>query len=139
MMPALAYVVTLVAFAAIDAVWLGTMAGRVYRPLIGDILLDGFRIGPAIAFYLLYAVGLVVFAVAPALKGGGVASALGFGALFGFFAYATYDLTNFATLRNWGLTITLVDLAWGTFVSGVASAISVLVCGWLMRTFGLSA
>lgn len=136
---ALAYLVTLVAFAAIDAVWLGSMAGRIYRPLIGDILLDGFRVGSAIAFYLFYAAGLVIFAVAPALKGGTVLSAFAFGALFGFFAYATYDLTNFATLRSWGLAITLIDMAWGTFVSGLASALAILACGWLFRVFGLSA
>jgi len=135
---ALSYVVTLVVFTVIDGLWLGTMAGRIYRPLIGDILLPGFRVGPAIAFYLLYAAALLIFAVLPALKSGNLVGAFAWGALFGFFAYATYDLTNFATLKNWGLGITLIDMAWGTFVSGLGSALAFLACRWLLRATGLS-
>ncbi|MCX5495688.1 DUF2177 family protein [Kaistia dalseonensis] len=138
MINALAYVVTLVLFAAIDTVWLGTMAARIYRPLLGDILLTGFRAAPAVVFYLFYAVGLLIFAVLPALKGGSVGTALLWGALFGLFAYGTYDLTNYATLRNWGATITMIDMAWGTFLSGTAAALSFLVTTWLARLIGLT-
>jgi uncharacterized membrane protein len=135
---ALTYVVTLVVFAVIDSVWLGTMAVKIYRPLLGDILLPGFRAAPAIAFYLVYAVGLFIFAVLPAMRSGEWTTALVWGALFGFFAYATYDLTNYATLRNWGLTITLVDIAWGTFVSGLGATLAYFGTTWLSRVSGLS-
>lgn len=135
----LAYVVTLIVFSAIDAAWLGTMAARIYRPLLGDILLPGFRPAPAVVFYLFYAVGLVLFAVAPALKGGGLGTALLWGALFGLFTYGTYDLTNYATLRNWGTAITVIDMAWGTFVSGAGAALAYLLTSWLARQFGLNA
>ncbi|OYX13148.1 MAG: hypothetical protein B7Z15_08260 [Rhizobiales bacterium 32-66-8] len=135
---ALSYVVTLVVFLVIDALWLGTMSEKIYRPLLGDILMDGFRKGPAISFYLIYAAGILIFAVVPALKEGSWNTALLWGALFGFFAYATYDLTNYATLRNWGLTITLIDLAWGTFVTAIGATIAYFVASWLLRSFNMS-
>ncbi|SHF95419.1 Uncharacterized membrane protein [Kaistia soli DSM 19436] len=137
MLNALTYAVTLVLFAAIDTVWLGTMAARIYRPLLGDILLESFRPGPAVIFYLFYAVGLVVFAVLPGVKGAGAGYALLWGALFGLFAYGTYDLTNFATLRNWGVAITAIDMTWGTVVSGVAAWLATVIASWLARQFGL--
>ncbi len=137
MLNALTYVVTLVIFAAIDSVWLGSMAARIYRPLLGDILLDGFRPAPAIVFYLFYAVGLVIFAVMPGVKSGNAGSALLWGALFGLFAYGTYDLTNYATLRNWGLAITAIDMTWGTVLSGVTAYLATLSASWLGRQFGL--
>lgn len=117
-----AYVATLVAFIVVDGVWLATMAARLYRPILGDILAAEVNIPPAIVFYLLFPIGVLVFAVLPALKTGSLATALIYGALFGFFTYATYDLTNHATLRNWALQITLVDIAWGSFVSAFAAA-----------------
>ena len=108
-----AYLSTLVVFVLVDFVWLSTMAGRLYRPILGDILAPSVNFAPAIAFYLVYPIGIVAFAVLPALKSGGVPSALIYGAMFGFFTYATYDLTNHATLRNWTWQITLLDIAWG--------------------------
>lgn len=137
MLYALTYLVTLVIMAAIDSAWLASMAARIYRPLIGDILLDGFRPAPAIAFYLLYAAGLVIFAVLPGLKGDGAGGALLRGALFGLFAYGTYDLTNYATLRNWGLAITAIDMAWGTVLSGVTALLATLAVGWLAGRLSL--
>ncbi len=137
MLNALTYVVTLVIFAAIDSVWLGSMAARIYRPLLGDILLDGFRPAPAIVFYLFYGVGLVIFAVMPGVKSGNAGTALLWGALFGLFAYGTYDLTNYATLRNWGLAITAIDMTWGTVLSGVTAYLATLVTSWLGKQFGL--
>jgi uncharacterized membrane protein len=137
MLNALTYVVTLVIFAAIDSVWLGSMAARIYRPLLGDILLDGFRPAPAIVFYLFYAVGLVIFAVMPGVKSGNAGTALLWGALFGLFAYGTYDLTNYATLRNWGLAITAIDMTWGTVLSGVTAYLATLSASWLGKQFGL--
>ena len=90
------------------------MAPRFYKPTLGDIMLPGFKLPPAIVFYLLYPAGLVIFAIAPALSGGVMGTAALYGALFGLFTYATYDLTNQATLRNWTSQLTLVDAAWGS-------------------------
>ncbi len=116
-----AYATALVAFVVIDGAWLATMAARLYRPILGDILAASVDLAPAIVFYLVFPVGLVIFAIAPALKSGTLSTALIYGALFGFFTYATYDLTNHATLRNWAWQITLVDIAWGSFVSAAAA------------------
>jgi uncharacterized membrane protein len=121
---ALAYVLALVVFAAIDLAWLTAMAPRLYHPMLGDILLGTVKIAPAVLFYLVYPVGLTVFAVLPALREGSVVTALGLGALFGLVGYATYDLTNFATLRNWTLQLTVIDMAWGAALSALASALS---------------
>jgi uncharacterized membrane protein len=118
------YLVALVTMVAIDLAWLGVMAPRFYKPVMGDIALPSFNLAPAIAFYLLYPVGLVIFAVAPALKSGSVGTALIYGALFGFFTYATYDLTNQATLRNWTSQLTLLDVAWGTVLAGLTAALA---------------
>lgn len=122
---ALAYGATLVVFAVIDTTWLTLMGDRLYRPLIGSMLAENFRIAPAIAFYAVYAAGLTVFAVWPGLTGdGGWKKALLWGGLFGFFAYATYDLTNLATLKSWSLKLSIIDMAWGAFVSASSSAIA---------------
>ena len=121
---ALAYALALVIFAGIDLSWLIAMGPRLYRPMLGDILLDGVKVGPAVLFYLIYPVGLTVFAVLPALREGSVVAALALGALFGFVSYATYDLTNFATLRRWTLQLTAIDMVWGAALSALASALS---------------
>ena len=126
-----AYLAALATFVAADMVWLGAMAPRFYRPTLGDILLSGVNLPPAIVFYALYPVGLVIFAVAPALKTGSIGAALLHGALFGFFTYATYDLTNHATLRNWTLSLTLLDVAWGTILAALSSAAGMWIAGRL--------
>ena len=118
----ISYVAALVVFVAVDMVWLGTMSGRFYKPMLGDILAPQFNMAAAAAFYLLYPVGLVIFAINPALKAGGISTALLFGALFGFITYATYDLTNQVTLRNWSSLLTVVDMAWGSFLGAVTGA-----------------
>jgi uncharacterized membrane protein len=117
----IAYGSAALVFLALDAVWLSTMAERLYRPAIGHLMMDKPAFGPAIVFYLMYLVGVVVFAVAPALASQRWQTALGLGALLGLICYATYDLTNQATLRDWPLRVTLVDLAWGTFVTAMAA------------------
>lgn len=120
------YLAVLLPFGAVDAVWLSLMGPRLYKPTLGDILLTDVRIGPAIAFYLIYPVGLLVFAVMPGLKSGSAATVIGYGALFGALAYATYDLTNFATLRNWTLQLTVLDIVYGAAASAIAAFISFL-------------
>lgn len=117
-----AYVAALAVLAVLDAVWLGVVAKDFYRGQIGHLMAEQVRFGVAASFYLLYVVGIVVFAVAPALAAESVTRALMLGALFGFFAYLTYDLTNLATLRGWSWQVTLADIAWGGFVSAAAAA-----------------
>jgi uncharacterized membrane protein len=103
--------------AGLDAVWLISTNASVYRPVLGSILSPTVRPIAAVLFYVLYLVGVVIFAVAPAIRSGHWRDATIMGALFGFFAYATYDLTNQATLIVWATKITLMDLSWGTFLT----------------------
>lgn len=135
MIYAVAYLSILLPFGLLDAVWLSLMGPRLYKPTLGDILLANVNVPAAVAFYLIYPIGILVFAVLPALKAGSVAPALLYAALFGALAYATYDLTNQATLRNWTLQLTLADIAWGAIASGAAGAASYYVTrtvgGWL--------
>ncbi len=134
-MYAVTYLAILLPFGMLDAVWLSLMGPRLYRPTLGDILLTNVNLPAAIAFYLIYPIGILVFATLPALKAGSVGPALMYGALFGLLAYATYDLTNQATLRNWTLQLTLADMAWGAVASGLAGAASFYITrtvgGWL--------
>jgi len=116
-----AYLAAGIAFLAIDSVWLMTMADLLYRPLLGDILAESFNLVPAILFYLIYIGGIVLFAVRPALASGRWTPAAVFGAAFGFCAYATYDLTNHATIRNWPAIITVADLCWGTVLTATSA------------------
>ena len=125
---AIAYVATGLAFAAIDAVWLRAMGPTFYRASIGSLLADRPNFAAAAAFYLIYIAAILFFAVTPAFaQAGGWKTALGHGAAFGFAAYATYDLTNQATLKVWPLRLTLVDMAWGTILTGAAATIGFLV------------
>jgi uncharacterized membrane protein len=132
MIYAIAYLAILLPFGLLDAVWLSLMGPRLYKPTLGDILLANVNVPAAVSFYLLYPIGILVFATLPALKAGSVAPALIYAALFGALAYATYDLTNQATLRNWTLQLTLADMAWGAIASGLAGAASY----YATRTFG---
>lgn len=119
-----AYLATLIVFVAIDFVWLSSMADRLYRPMLGDLLAPNFQLAPAVAFYLLYAAGLTFLAVRPGLVAGSLGTAVLYGAVLGFTAYATYDLTNQSTLKNWSTVLTIADLIWGTFLSAVAAGSS---------------
>jgi uncharacterized membrane protein len=129
----IAYIGVLVVFGAIDASWLSTMGPVLYRPALAEILAPNLRIAPAIAFYLMYPVGVVVFAVTPALRSGSIASAFVLAMLFGALAYATYDLTNYATLRVWTLQITVLDIVYGALASGIAAVAAVLLVRFTAR------
>jgi uncharacterized membrane protein len=129
---ALPYIATLVIFAGVDLIWLGVIAKGFYRAQLGDLMAPQLNVWAAVAFYLTYAVGLVVFAVRPAMISGAWIDAALFGAVFGAMAYATYDLTNLASLRNWPVMLTAVDLAWGTLLSSMAAALAFVVT----RSFG---
>ena len=116
-----AYVSTLVVFLLCDMAWLGTMANRLYRPTLGDMMLGSPDLPAAAAFYGIYPIGLVIFAVLPALKSASLPEAALSGALFGFFTYMTYDLTNQATLKNWTLQLSAIDIGWGTLLGAISA------------------
>jgi uncharacterized membrane protein len=120
---AAAYVAALAFFAVIDTLWLGIVARGFYRAELGDLLAPQVRLGPAILFYIVYVAGIIVFAVAPAIRAESLLTALVMGGLFGFFAYATYDLTNLATLRDWPLRMSVVDIAWGTALTAMGAVV----------------
>ncbi|MBN8844501.1 MAG: DUF2177 family protein [Sphingomonadales bacterium] len=124
------YAVTAILFGILDALWLTKVGPKLYRPEIGDLLMDGWRPAPALAFYALYILGIQIFAVGPALAAGKWQVAAGYGALFGFFCYMTYDLTNHATMKIWSTKVTLADIAWGTAATGVAAG----AAAWLILT-----
>jgi uncharacterized membrane protein len=123
-----AFASTFVIFVAIDMIWLRSMADTLYRPTLGDMLAPAFRLGPAALFYPVFVGALTYFAVLPSLEPArSLASALLNAAIFGFAAYATYDLTNQATLKNWSTVLTVADLAWGTVLSAVAAGAGHLI------------
>lgn len=118
--------------AVLDFLWLSTMTKAFYRPRLGALLNEQPVWAPALLFYFLYGAGLLVFVLRPALiDGSGMLAVLLWGCLFGLVAYGTYDLTNHATIRDWPLAVTVVDMAWGALISGVASVIGV----WVARKF----
>jgi uncharacterized membrane protein len=125
------YLVTAIGFLGCDAVWLSIMASRLYRPALGGMLRESFAPAPAIAFYVIYIAGILIFAVAPARAAGVWYGATWRGALLGLIAYATYDLTNQATLRDWPLAITLADLCWGTMLTALTATIGFIAARWL--------
>ena len=116
-----AYFAAAVAMAVLDLGWLSYAVKAFFEPAVGGLLAEKTNNTAAVLFYVLYVVGIVFFAVTPALRGGGWTAALGMGAAFGFFAYMTYDLTNMATLRGWPAWLALMDISWGTFVTSVAA------------------
>lgn len=120
----LAYLGALVSMLALDAVWLGLVMPSVYQAALGPLLLPEPRWGAAALFYLAYPVGIVVFAVLPAWRARAPRQGWWLGALYGALAYATYDLTNLATLRGWPVHIVVVDIAWGAVISALAAAAS---------------
>lgn len=130
----LLYLVTLAIFFLIDMVWLGLVAKNFYRRQLGGMLSPKVNWPAAILFYLLFIAGLLLFVIAPSLKCGGALQALWQGAFFGLIAYATYDLTNLATLNNWPLLVTVVDLAWGAVLGGTVSFFSALAGAKLFRS-----
>lgn len=121
------YVVSFVVFFAIDLIWLGIIAKNLYQKQVGHLLKTDVNWVAAIVFYLLFIAGLVYFVLLPNAGDGNVLKVLLTGAIFGFITYATYDLTNLATLKDWPLKITIIDLAWGTFLGASTSTIAYLL------------
>lgn len=122
------YLVAALLFSLIDFVWLGTIAKSFYTSMIGKLLLDKPNLVAAVVFYLLFIVGLVVFAIVPASReGNSVANAFRLGALFGFFTYMTYDLTNLATIKGWSAKLVAVDVIWGTVLASTVSGLTAVI------------
>jgi uncharacterized membrane protein len=122
----LQFLVVAAAFAIIDAIWLKTM-NPFYRRQIGELMADKPNLGYAVVFYVIYIAGIVFFALRPTLDGGSWPSAAGYGAALGVFAYATYDLTNAATLKTWPWQLIVVDILWGAALTALAT-----LAGWLV-------
>ena len=125
------YLLTVPVFFAIDLIWLGLVARSFYQKHLGYILSPEVNWPAAIVFYLIYIVGIIFFAVRPALEVESLSRALLLGAFFGFITYATYDLTNLATLKDWPLIVVIVDIAWGTVLCALVATGSFLIGRWL--------
>lgn len=117
----IAYVTAALVMAGLDLTWLSQTGDRIYRASLEGVMGDKANVPAAVTFYLLYIAGIVYFGVRPALEDQAWRSALLNGALFGFFCYMTYDLTNLATLKVWSLKVTVIDIAWGCLVTGVSA------------------
>ena len=126
----LSYLLTTVVFFIIDMTWLGFIAKGIYARYLGGFLSDQINWAAAIVFYLLFIIGIFLFVIFPALEKQSWQHALLFGALFGFFTYATYDLTNLATLKGWPLNIVFIDIVWGMVLTG-----SVSVSGYFIANY----
>jgi len=121
------FLIALPVFFVIDMVWLVLVAKKFYQEQIGFLMKPGINWLPAIIFYLLFIAGLVIFVISPAVEKHSWVHALIFGALFGLITYATYDLTNLATLKDWPLLVTVVDLIWGSVLASSISLITYLI------------
>jgi uncharacterized membrane protein len=119
----IAYVAAGIVFGAMDAVWLRWSGPNLYRPIIGEIMAENFRMGAAGVFYLIYLAGMVWFAIKPGLESASVANALLNGVLLGALCYATFDLTSQAVMKVWATKISVLDIMWGAFATGTTSAI----------------
>lgn len=129
---AAAYASTAVVFLGIDFIWLSTISNSFYRNRIGSLLLDYPNLGIAGLFYLVYVAGIVHFAVMPAVHGASWATALVNGALLGLVAYGTYDMTNLATLKDWSVSVSVVDMIWGTALTGLAATCGYSFTVWMV-------
>ncbi|MDT8419528.1 MAG: DUF2177 family protein [Desulfuromonadales bacterium] len=125
------YLLTIPVFFAIDLLWLGVVAKNLYQKNLAHLLSPEVNWPAALLFYLMYIVGIILFAVRPGLEAQSLAKAALWGALFGFFTYATYDLTNLATLRSWPIKVVVVDIVWGTLLCTLVASLSYLIGRWL--------
>ncbi len=125
------YLLTVPVFFAIDMVWLGLVAKNFYNKYLGKLLTDNVIWSSAIVFYLVYIAGIIYFAVLPAVEKGGLGKAVLNGALLGGLAYATYDLTNLATLKDWPFTVVWVDILWGMILTALVAAAGYQIAIWV--------
>ncbi|MBE0499894.1 MAG: DUF2177 family protein [Desulfuromonadales bacterium] len=125
------YLLTIPVFFAIDLLWLGMVAKNFYQHNLSHLLNPAVNWPAALLFYFVYIAGIILFAVKPGLDAQSLAKAALWGALFGFFTYATYDLTNLATLRDWPIRVVMVDIAWGTLLCTLVASGSYLLGRWI--------
>lgn len=125
------YLLTVPVFFLIDMIWLGYVARNFYKEQLQSLLSPQVNWTAALLFYFIYIAGILFFAVRPGLEAGSLARACLSGALFGFFTYATYDLTNLATLRDWPVLVSVVDICWGTLLCTLVGSASYLIGSWL--------
>lgn len=125
------YITGLIFFLILDALWLGIVAKNFYAQELGYIMASEIRWGAALLFYLLYILGLTLFVTLPSWQSDSIAQSIMFGAFFGLVCYATYDLTNLATIKDFPLKVVVFDMIWGAFVTGATSALTVyLALSW---------
>jgi len=127
----LTYLITVIGFLIIDGAWLTIVMKPMFVSMLGDMLRTQISVAPAAIFYLVYVVGILFFAVAPAAGDGNWMAAFGRGLFLGLLAYGTYDMTNLSTLKNYQLSIALIDTAWGGVVSGITAVIGVFAARWI--------
>ena len=127
----ISYLLTFVVFLMVDMLWLGVIAKNIYQKYLGGFLSDNVNWTAAIIFYFIFVVGISIFAIYPAINKDSVFNAILMGALFGFFTYATYDLTNLATLKGWPLKIVFIDILWGTTLSAIVSFSGFYIVKWI--------
>jgi uncharacterized membrane protein len=125
------YIIAFIIFLAIDAIWLGLVAPKFYKEQIGHLMAEKPNFIAALVFYVIFIVGVVYFVVNPAVQAQDMTKLLVSGILFGFITYATYDLTNLATLKDWPITVTIVDLIWGTTLSTLIGLFTYLIYNWI--------
>ena len=127
------YVITLIAFLAIDMLWVGVVARGMYQKYLGYLMAPEINWFAAFAFYLLFILGLLVFVVEPGLKEKSLTTTHWRAALFGLITYATYDLTNQATVKDWPMLVTVIDLIWGAFLCVIVCTISIFAGKWIIQ------
>jgi uncharacterized membrane protein len=128
----IAYAGTLASLLIADAIWLGLVARTFYRDQLGDLMLPSPNLTIASIFYVFFAMAIVLLAVMPGVKAGLFLTALGYGAVLGLAAYGTYDITNLATLKGWPPIVSVVDMAWGTFVTALSASCGLLACRYFV-------
>ena len=127
----LSYILTLIVFLMVDLTWLGFIAKGVYNKYLGGFLSDNVNWTAAIIFYFIYVIGILIFVVYPAINKDSVWHAISMGALFGILAYATYDLTNLATLKGWPVQIVIIDIIWGGVLTLIVSLSGFYITKWV--------
>ncbi len=127
----LGYALTAVVFFAIDLLWLGVIAKNLYNKLLGHLMAEQVNWPAAMTFYLLFIAGILIFAILPAVEKDSLNHALLYGVLFGFFTYATYDLTNLATLKDWPIKVVIIDIIWGMVLTGSVATAGFYILRWL--------
>lgn len=127
----ISYLLTFIVFLMVDLLWLGIIAKNLYQKYLGNLLSDKVNWTAAFIFYFIYVAGISIFAIYPAIQKGSAFNAILMGALFGLFTYATYDLTNLATLKDWPISIVFIDILWGIILSASVSLSGFYIVKWV--------